>query len=43
MFLQKYLILVLGPRQSQQNTIFKSPIQNYRYVNLENPDNRILH
>lgn len=42
-FCKKYPILVLtGPRQSGKTHFLKAQFQNYRYVNLENPDNRIF-
>jgi uncharacterized protein len=38
---KKYPILALtGPRQSGKTTFLKSQFSNYRYVNLENIDNR---
>ena len=40
-YLKKYPILVLtGPRQSGKTTFLKSQFPAYRYVNLENLDNR---
>ncbi|MBK9686548.1 MAG: ATP-binding protein [Saprospiraceae bacterium] len=40
-FAKKYPILVLtGPRQSGKTHFLKAQFENYRYVNLENPDNR---
>jgi predicted AAA+ superfamily ATPase len=37
----KYPILALtGPRQAGKTTFLKREFSNYRYVNLENPDNR---
>ena len=39
--LTKYPILaVTGPRQSGKNTLLKNILPNYRYISLENPDNR---
>lgn len=40
-FSHKYPILVLlGPRQSGKTHFLKAQFNNYRYVNLENTDNR---
>ncbi len=40
-FATKYPVLaVTGPRQSGKTTMLKSLFQDYRYVSLENPDNR---
>ncbi|MFN6074203.1 MAG: AAA family ATPase, partial [Fluviicola sp.] len=40
-FSTKYPILALtGPRQAGKTTFLKREFSNYRYVNLENPDNR---
>ena len=37
----KYPILALtGPRQSGKTTLLKERFTDYRYVSLENPDNR---
>ena len=37
----KYPILALtGPRQSGKTTLLKEMFTDYRYVSLENPDNR---
>ena len=39
--LSKYPILaVTGPRQSGKTTLLKEAFPTYRYVSLENPDNR---
>lgn len=41
LYLTKYPILVLtGPRQSGKTTFLKNQFPNYRYINLENIDNR---
>lgn len=40
-FATKYpIVAVTGPRQSGKTTMLKSLFQEYRYVSLENPDNR---
>ena len=40
-YCKKYPILaVTGPRQSGKTTFLKSQFQGYRYINLENFDNR---
>ena len=40
-FCQKYPVIALtGPRQSGKTTFLKEEFPDYRYVNLENPDNR---
>lgn len=36
------VIAVTGPRQSGKTTLLKSMFENYRYVSLENPDNRLF-
>ncbi len=39
--LTKYPVIALtGPRQSGKTTLLKSLLTNYKYVSLENPDNR---
>lgn len=39
--LEKYpIVAITGPRQSGKTTFLKSALSGYRYVNLENPDNR---
>lgn len=36
------IVAVTGPRQSGKTTLLKEMFQNYRYVSLENPDNRLF-
>jgi uncharacterized protein len=36
------VIAVTGPRQSGKTTLLKSMFKDYRYVSLENPDNRFF-
>ncbi len=36
------VIAVTGPRQSGKTTLLKSMFEDYRYVSLENPDNRLF-
>lgn len=39
--LLKYPVIALtGPRQSGKTTLLKSLLSNYKYISLENPDNR---
>lgn len=39
--LSKYPVIALtGPRQSGKTTLLKSILPNYKYISLENPDNR---
>lgn len=39
--MQEYPVLALtGPRQSGKTTMLKTMFADYRYINLENPDNR---
>lgn len=41
LLIEKYPILAItGPRQSGKTTFLKTTLENYRYVNLENPDVR---
>ena len=36
------VIALTGPRQSGKTTLLKSMFEDYRYVSLENPDNRLF-
>ena len=41
--MQKYPIVTLtGPRQSGKSTLLKNAFNDYNYVSLEDPDNRIF-